>query len=216
MYSMDIKMKIIEQYQKGVLQATISKHFGVNKSIVSRMIQRQPRRTTYREDKLIRQCKIKSSLDSNLSTRTIGRRLVEDQRENLKQKAARIRFSKEHASWSVQQRKTALFSDESKSNLCSTNGICYVRRPTGESLNPRYCQQTVKHKGDGVMRWGCFSGKGVSPLHSINDIMDRFVYQNILQDVMLPFAEWNMPLRWHFQHDNDPKHTTRVVKGWLT
>ena len=29
---------------------------------------------------------------------------------------------------------------------------------------------------------------------------------------MLPFAEENMPLQWRFQHDNDPKQTTKRVK----
>ena len=41
--------------------------------------------------------------------------------------------------------------------------------------------------------------------------MTAEVYSNILSDAMLPFAEWNMPLSWTFQHDNDPK----LVKSWL-
>lgn len=45
--------------------------------------------------------------------------------------------------------------------------------------------------------------------------MDRFMYTNILKDVMLPHAEEEMPLRWRFQQDNDPKHTSRHCKTWL-
>ena len=45
--------------------------------------------------------------------------------------------------------------------------------------------------------------------------MDRFIYRNILETVMLPYAEEEMPLRWVFQHDNDPKHTSNHVKSWL-
>jgi hypothetical protein len=46
--------------------------------------------------------------------------------------------------------------------------------------------------------------------------MDRyFVYRHILQNVMLPYAEWETPLRFVFQHDNDPKHTTRLVQEWF-
>jgi hypothetical protein len=45
--------------------------------------------------------------------------------------------------------------------------------------------------------------------------MDRFVYRDILQNVMLPYAEWEMPLRFVFQHDNDPKHTARLVQEWF-
>lgn len=33
--------------------------------------------------------------------------------------------------------------------------------------------------------------------------MDQLVYVDILQNVMLPYTEWNMPLRWVFQQDND-------------
>jgi hypothetical protein len=45
--------------------------------------------------------------------------------------------------------------------------------------------------------------------------MYRFVYRDILHNVMLPYAEWEMPLRFVFQHDNDPKHTARLVQEWF-
>lgn len=64
------------------------------------------------------------------------------------------------------------------------------------------------------MVWGCFSGQGIGPIHKIDGIMDRFMYRDILKDVILPYAE-EMPLKWTFQQDNDPKHTSKVVKEWF-
>ena len=39
-------------------------------------------------------------------------------------------------------------------------------------------------------------------------------YDILLSTVMLPYAECEMPKLWTFQHDNDPKHTARLVKTW--
>lgn len=65
------------------------------------------------------------------------------------------------------------------------------------------------------MVWGCFSGQGMGPIHVIKDTLTGVGYRAILNDIMYPYAEENMPLIWRFQQDNDPKHTSRVVADWL-
>ena len=75
--------------------------------------------------------------------------------------------------------------------------------------------KTVKHGGAKIMLWGCFSYCGVGPIYRIPGIMDQFQYIKILEEVMLPYAEEEMPLKWVFQQDNDPKHTSKRAKSWF-
>uniref|UniRef100_A0A3Q3WRV3 Tc1-like transposase DDE domain-containing protein n=1 Tax=Mola mola TaxID=94237 RepID=A0A3Q3WRV3_MOLML len=51
------------------------------------------------------------------------------------------------------------------------------------------------------MIWACFSYYGVGPIYRIPGIMDQFAYVKILEE--------DMPLKWVFQQDNDPKHTSK-------
>lgn len=67
---------------------------------------------------------------------------------------ARMKFAREHRDWSVADWGRVLWSDESKFNLFSTDGIRYVRRPIGKRNDPKYQIPTVKHGGGSVMIWG--------------------------------------------------------------
>ena len=55
-----------------------------------------------------------------------------------------------------------------------------------------------------VMVWGCFSSYGVGALHRIKGIMKKENYPQILNGN-----------NFIFQHDNDSKHTSNVVKNYL-
>lgn len=195
----------------------------------------RPRKSSLRDDiRVFRTIKsnpflsarqIQQEVLPTVSSRTIQRRLVEKgmlSRRPAKKpllkarhRQARLEFAQQHQHWTISQWRNVLFSDESKFDLFKSDGMCRVRRPKGQRLNPRYYKPTVKHGGGSVMVWGCFSGHGVGPINRIEGIMDRFVYKDILKDVMLPYAEWEMPLLWSFQHDNDPKHASKIVKDFL-
>ena len=57
------------------------------------------------------------------------------------------------------------------------------------------------------MMWGCFSYYGVWPIYHMPDVVDQFEYIRILEEVMLPYAEEDMPLKW--KQDSDPKNTIK-------
>ena len=109
-----------------------------------------------------------------------------------------------------------LWTDESKFNRFGSDGKQYVRRPQNQELSPRYTLKTVKHGGGKVIVWGSFSWCDVDPLHRTQGTIDQHIYQEILENVMLPYAKEN--LLW-FESSN--KTTTlstppKVLKCGLT
>ena len=97
------------------------------------------------------------------------------------------------------------------------DGNLKVRRPKGKRLDPKYTRGTIKHGGGkSAMVWGCFSGfSGFGPIYRINGIMDQYVYRDILKEKVVPHTDNNVPLLWTFQQDNNPKHTSKLVKEWF-
>lgn len=132
-------------------------------------------------------------------------------KKNLKR---RFNFVKLHKDKPLGFWKKILWSDESKFNLFGSDGKVYVRRPQNKELDPKYTLKTVKHGGGNIMVWGAFSWR-VGPLVRINGRMDQHVYKGILENVMEPYSFAHMPISYVFQHDNDPQHTSRIVKQWF-
>lgn len=144
-----------------------------------------------------------------------GRRPSKKPLISAKNRKTRLEFAKAHMDWTSAQWDKVLFSDESKFNLFSSDGIKYVRRPINARNQVRYQVPTVKYGNGHAMVWGCFSRSGVGPLVPIDGIMDRFKYCEILDKHMLPHARQKMGRGWQFQHDNDPKHTSAYVSKFL-
>lgn len=134
---------------------------------------------------------------------------------NAKNRVKRLKWAKKHRNWTVADWSRILWSDEKKFNRLGSDGRIYVRRRTGEAFRPVCLKGTVKGGGGSLMCWASFSARGTGPIHRINGIMDQVKYKNILNDVLLPFADDNLPITWIFQHDNDPKHTAKSVTKFL-
>lgn len=174
--------EVAEQF--GVSHTTVGRIY--RKFLHSNSVERKPgsgrtRKSTEREDRaMIRVVKndprktavdvtryAAEQLQLKLSSRTVRRRLCE---ANLfahrpakkplistKNRKARLSFARRFQRWSKSDWKNVLWSDESKFNLFSSDGIRYVRRPRGQRYNPKYQVPTVKHGGGSVMVWGISS-----------------------------------------------------------
>jgi transposase len=131
-------------------------------------------------------------------------------------KVKRLQFAREHISKPESFWKKVLWSDETKVKLFESDGKTYVWRKPGEAHSEKNLVPTVKHGGGGVMVWGCMAAAGVGAVKFIDGIMDRFVYRDILKDSMLPSVKkLKLGRNFVFQHDNDPKHTSCLVKEFL-
>jgi transposase len=80
-------------------------------------------------------------------------------------------------------------------------------------MNVRYILSTVKHGGGNGMVWVCFTRNGVGPLHRVVAIWTNICTKGSSKtsSFHMPSAKWDV-----FQQDNDPKHTSGLVKGAMS
>ena len=66
-----------------------------------------------------------------------------------------------------------------------------------------------------VKVWDAFRYGHIGPLHLKEEIIYRNINSGILQNVLLPYVRQVMRRGWIFQQENDPKHTSAVVKDFI-
>ncbi len=69
-----------------------------------------------------------------------------------------------------------LWSDETKNELFGINSTHRVWRKRNAVYDPKNAIPTVKHGGENIVLWGCFSAKGTGQLHQIKGTMDGAMY----------------------------------------
>ena len=130
-------------------------------------------------------------------------------------KKKRMAFAKKHQSWSVEDWKKVMFSDESTFRLVR-GGIVRVRRPAGsDRYASKYCSSTVKHPPS-VMVWGCFSGllgRGSLWFLPKGEMMNSTNYLKCLEEKLIPFMEIHGTTK--FLQDGAPCHKAKRVMDYL-
>ncbi len=108
----------------------------------------------------------------------------------LKQKhhQKQLIWAKEKKNWTVAQWSKVLFSDESTFCISFGNQGPRVWRKSGEGQNPCCLKSSVKFP-QSVMIWAAMSSAGIGPLCFLKSTVNAAIYQDILENFMLPAAD---------------------------
>uniref|UniRef100_A0A087XF70 Transposase Tc1-like domain-containing protein n=1 Tax=Poecilia formosa TaxID=48698 RepID=A0A087XF70_POEFO len=209
----------------------IFKNFKERGSIVAKKAPGRPRKTSKRQDCLLKVFQLRDRATSSAefaqewqqagvsaSVRTVRRRLLEQglvprraakkpllSRENIRD---RLIFCKRYREWTAEDWGKVIFSDESPFRLFGTSGKQLVRRRRGERYHQSCLMPTVKHP-ETIHVWGCFLAKGVGSLTVLpkNTAMNK----ELLPTVQEQFGDE----QWLLQHDRAPCHKAKVKTNWL-
>jgi transposase len=129
----------------------------------------------------------------------------------------RFEFAKRHESWTVEDWKRVIWSDETKISRLSSEGREWTWKRPGEGLQAPQVKGTLKFGGGSLMLWGCMTAQGVGYACRIEGRMDAHLYTRILDDEFQKTIEYYGldRSRLIFQQDNDPKHTSRLASKWF-
>ena len=135
---------------------------------------------------------------------------------NKVNRGKRLKFARDMLKKPIGFWETVVWSDESKFNLFGSGGKIMVWRTPKEEYYPHCIVPTVKHDGGSVTVWSCFARNGVGKMCILDRNMDELYYRDILEKYLLPsIKKFNLGLDFFFMYDNDPKHTSALIKDWL-
>ncbi|KAG1443588.1 hypothetical protein G6F55_012612 [Rhizopus delemar] len=129
-------------------------------------------------------------------------------------KKARLQFAKKYKDWTEEGWKGVVFSDETKINRLGSDGKQWTWLQEGRPLQDHITNQTYKHGGSSILLWSCLTVNGVGYITQVLGILDSELYCKIMTEDMLPSLEkYDMSKDdIIFQHDNNPKHTSRLTQ----
>jgi transposase len=136
---------------------------------------------------------------------------------SIEHKRERLAWARNHSSWTIEDWKEVIWSDETKFMLVMSEGKEYVWIKEGERLEGHAVIPTSKFGGGKVMLWGCMTWEGVGFACKIDSTLDGELYSKILKGELMDTIEYYSLDQEEviFQHDNDPKHRSKVAQDAL-
>lgn len=129
----------------------------------------------------------------------------------MARKEMRLDFARNHMTWNTEWRYV-VFSDEKIFNLEGPDGYHYYFH---DLRKEEHQLDRLHSRAGGVMVWGAISYYGTCELQFLSTNMNANSYNDVLKTAFPHFQNLFGDLPWHFQHDNAPIHTARVVKSWI-
>jgi transposase len=154
----------------------------------------------------------------------VAKKAVKKPLLTARHKKARLEFAKKYRHFTEDDWKRVIWSDESKINRISSDGLKYVwidsNKPpkvNAADIDPALITPTVKHGGGSIMVWSCMTWYGPGFWAKIDTTLDAELYVRILTEDLWDTVNWYDidPEQFIFQHDNDPKHTSQKARDYL-
>lgn len=130
---------------------------------------------------------------------------------------ARLDWAVAHKDWTLEDWKRVVWSDETKINRLGSDGRHWIWKKSGQGLQDRHVDGTVKFGGGSLMMWGCMLWDGPGYATKIDGRMDAELYCRILDEELIDSLTYYGRRVGDviFQQDNDPKHTSRMARNCL-
>lgn len=126
----------------------------------------------------------------------------------------RYDWAKKYVSWTVEDWRKVLFSDESHF-LVQGQRSRFVRKSDNEKLTTAHIDQTVKHPLK-KMFWGCFSYKGTGCLVPIEGMMNSQKYRDLLEHRLeAELRKVDANSQAVFQQDSAPCHVSKIMMKYF-
>lgn len=221
--------KITTAYMRGG-KTKSDKHQRGRKNVLDDRDKRTLRRIVVRNKKTTAAkvtAELNATLTNPVSTKTVRRELHKQgisgraaiPKPLITDRNAKIRreWCHVHKTWSLEQWKKVIWSDESSFTLFPTAGRVYVWRTPKQAYDQDCLQPTVKHGGGSVMVWAAISWYSVGPIVTLQGHITAKDYLNVLCDQVHPMVQTLFPKGDAFyQDDKAPVHTARIVQDWFS